>query len=65
MHAADVVQAVGHFLVVPRIANMMEQSDAFACLVAAMIHDFRHPGVSNAFLIKTSVSCGRNHLAGS
>jgi len=54
IHAADVVQAVGHFLMVPRLANLMDHWDAFAVLTAAIIHDFRHPGVNNTFLIKTS-----------
>lgn len=53
LHAADVVQAVGHFLTVPRLGHIMDQLDAFSVLVSAIIHDFRHPGVSNSFLVKT------------
>jgi len=54
LHAADVVQAVGHFLTVPRLGYIMDQLDAFVVLVAAIIHDYRHPGVNNNFLVKTS-----------
>jgi len=54
VHAADVVQAVGHFLMVPRVAHCLDRYNAFSIIVAAMIHDFRHPGVNNMFLIKTS-----------
>lgn len=53
LHAADVVQAVGHFLTVPRLGHIMDQLDAFSVLVSAIIHDFRHPGVNNNFLVKT------------
>jgi hypothetical protein len=54
LHAADVVQAVGHFLTVPRLSNILDGLDAYSVLVSAIIHDFRHPGVSNNFLVKTS-----------
>lgn len=54
LHAADVVQAVGHFLTVPRLSHIMDQLDLFYLAIAAIIHDFRHPGVSNDFLVKTS-----------
>ena len=30
------------------------QKDAFAMLTASIIHDYRHPGVNNGFLMKTS-----------
>jgi hypothetical protein len=53
LHAADVVQAVGAFLVVPRLSSTLSQVDALCVLLAAMIHDFKHPGVSNNYLIKT------------
>jgi hypothetical protein len=54
LHAADVVQAVGHFLTVPRLSHILDCLDAYSVLVSAIIHDFRHPGVSNNFLVKTS-----------
>ena len=54
LHAADVVQAVGAFLVVPRLSSTLSQTDALCVLLAAMIHDFRHPGLSNTFLVKTN-----------
>ena len=36
VHAADVVQAVGCFLVVPRLASMLSQLDALCLLLAAV-----------------------------
>jgi hypothetical protein len=53
LHAADVVQAVGSFLVVPRLSQILDPTDALCVLLAAVVHDFRHPGVSNAFLKTT------------
>ncbi|RYG43417.1 3',5'-cyclic nucleotide phosphodiesterase, partial [archaeon] len=53
VHAADVVQALGHFLVVPRLSNILDCWNAFAILLAGALHDFRHPGLSNAYLMKT------------
>jgi hypothetical protein len=54
VHAADVAQAVGHFLTVPRVGDILDQYDAFAVIIAAIIHDFRHPGVNNTYLVKNS-----------
>ena len=53
LHAAFVVQAVGHFMSVKPISSMLHDLDGLAVLLAAAVHDFRHPGVSNNFLITT------------
>jgi hypothetical protein len=56
-HAADVAQACGHLLVCEASRGgpaLLDQADAFALVLAAAIHDFRHPGVSNLYLHKTA-----------
>lgn len=53
VHAADVLQAVGHFMMVPQLADAIEDLDGLSLLLAAAVHDFRHPGVSSNFLIAT------------
>lgn len=53
VHAADVTQATAHFLMNPKVEAIVETEDAFAILLAAVVHDFRHPGVSSNFLIAT------------
>jgi calcium/calmodulin-dependent 3',5'-cyclic nucleotide phosphodiesterase len=52
-HAADVVQACSHFLSLEANKGKMSILDdihAFSLIVAAAVHDFRHPGCSNAYL---------------
>ncbi|KAJ3337594.1 High affinity cAMP-specific 3',5'-cyclic phosphodiesterase 7A [Gonapodya sp. JEL0774] len=53
-HAADVMQTMSFFLHVVGVSAVVTPEDCFAGLVAAIIHDFDHPGVNNAFLINTS-----------
>jgi len=53
-HAADVVQATHQFLLSPRVNGVLTDFNATACLIAAAAHDYRHPGVNNTFLVKTS-----------
>uniref|UniRef100_A0A7S1C4N6 PDEase domain-containing protein n=1 Tax=Bicosoecida sp. CB-2014 TaxID=1486930 RepID=A0A7S1C4N6_9STRA len=53
VHAADVTQAAGHFLTVSKVEDSVGTDEAFALLLAAVVHDFRHPGVSSNFLIAT------------
>ena len=50
-HAADVVQATLMFLVSPKVSPVITEVEALSLILAACMHDFRHPGVSNAFLI--------------
>ncbi|EQC29915.1 hypothetical protein SDRG_12459 [Saprolegnia diclina VS20] len=54
-HAADVVSSVNYLissLSDGYIRNLLTEHEFFAALVAAAIHDFRHPGRSNNFIIK-------------
>jgi hypothetical protein len=53
MHAADVVQCVNHILTHRLVHEALTPLDRLGVLVAAAVHDFRHPGVNNAFLIAT------------
>lgn len=55
-HAADVASAVNYLisnLDHGRIENLLTTQEFFAALLAAAIHDFRHPGKSNLFMVKT------------
>jgi hypothetical protein len=56
LHAADVVQATGHFLSQGRCDLRLKPWEEFGLLLAAMVHDVEHPGLNNSFLVKTSDS---------
>ncbi|XP_031726182.1 cAMP-specific 3',5'-cyclic phosphodiesterase 7B [Anarrhichthys ocellatus] len=58
VHAADVTQAMYCYLKEPKLAEQLNPLDVFLGLTAAAAHDVDHPGVNQAFLIKT-----RHHLA--
>ena len=53
IHAADVVQCFHYFLTHRQFRDSLTPLDRFVGLVAAAIHDYRHPGRNNAFLIAT------------
>lgn len=55
-HAADVMHAVFFFLETLELGQVLSGEDRFAAIVAAVIHDYDHPGQTNAFLINTSNS---------
>lgn len=52
LHAADVMQVSHIFLKVGKLAEIakLEAIHIFSFLLAAMIHDFKHPGVTNSFI---------------
>ena len=52
VHAADVMFTL-NFLGRPLFREMVGPLDKFGALLAALAHDFAHPGVSNAFLMTT------------
>lgn len=56
LHAADVVQAAAYCLATPRCQHVFRPLDRLAVVLAAAVHDFRHPGVSNQFLVRTQDS---------
>jgi hypothetical protein len=53
MHAADVTNSFGYLLSKCRLIEFVGAKGVFAGLVAAIIHDFRHPGYTNQFMINS------------
>jgi len=53
VHAADVLQTTAHFCTTGPIQKRLRVIHGFAIFVAAMGHDYRHPGVTNAYLINS------------
>lgn len=66
IHAADVAQTLSYFMVncLKGCINqktslwilddtVLTDTELFAGIVAALIHDFDHPGVNNTFLVRT------------
>ena len=54
VHAADVLQTCHAILTNTNLRDCMSLEETFALLLAAVIHDYKHPGVNNQFLINTS-----------
>ncbi len=56
LHAADVLQTCSIFLKWGKIADSLKLNDLDICalLISAIIHDFKHPGVTNLFLINSA-----------
>jgi len=52
-HAADVLNGCHHFVKALDFDKVLTKNQMVSLLIAAAIHDFEHPGLSNAFLIKT------------
>jgi len=50
-HASDVLHCIYYFSTIPNIATCFKDLDYLGMYMAACIHDFDHPGVSNKFLI--------------
>ena len=53
VHAADVMFTTHFFLNAPLLRDMTGPLDKFAAVLAAALHDYAHPGLSNPFLIAT------------
>jgi hypothetical protein len=53
IHAADVLHSVNYFLGIRKLKSAIKPEHHFAALVAAIGHDYMHPGVTNAFLVAT------------
>mmetsp|Transcript_37703 Transcript_37703/g.119034 ORF Transcript_37703/g.119034 Transcript_37703/m.119034 type:complete len:262 (+) Transcript_37703:45-830(+) len=51
LHAADVLLGVHHLLQAGDLLSWMEDVEVLGLLVAAVILDYGHPGVSNQFLV--------------
>jgi len=54
IHAADVVHSCINLMETKYIKEALDHDHLFALVFAAAVHDFRHPGVSNDFLVKTN-----------
>lgn len=54
IHAADVLQNIAVMLRTDTLAEQLSPLEKFAALLAAALHDFRHPGTNNAFLCNSN-----------
>ena len=52
-HAADVTHGTTYFLLQPKIQHHFSDLDKYCLILAAAMHDFEHPGYSNAFLVNS------------
>ena len=53
-HAADVLHNMYCLIKAHPLSEILTPLEKLACLYAAIIHDFDHPGVNNALMISTS-----------
>ncbi|GMH49282.1 hypothetical protein TrLO_g9496 [Triparma laevis f. longispina] len=53
LHGTDVMQTVGCLIKNDFINNKLGSLEKLTALVAALMHDFRHKGVNNAFLVNS------------
>jgi calcium/calmodulin-dependent 3',5'-cyclic nucleotide phosphodiesterase len=60
-HAADVLQTVCCVLQTQIIANRLSELDKLTLIVAAVMHDYRHKGVTNKYLIQVKDDIAYDH----
>ena len=53
MHATDVVQSAHYMVQVAGLSNKLSELEVFSLMLASLIHDYKHPGLNNNFLVKT------------
>jgi len=55
VHVSDVVSSISYILNAGGLAEVLSLSalEIFSSIIAACVHDFEHPGVTNDYLIKT------------
>eukprot|EP00899_Mesostigma_viride_P023080 jgi/Mesvir1/3957/Mv09991-RA.1 len=53
IHLADVTNNLFHIITCSGVKPYLQNIDILACVTAALMHDFKHPGRNNDFLIKT------------
>eukprot|EP00899_Mesostigma_viride_P019341 jgi/Mesvir1/27408/Mv07207-RA.3 len=53
-HIADVTNGLLHLLKHSGLAKYLTRLDVLAVVTAALLHDFRHPGLNNDFVVKSS-----------
>ncbi|OMJ79803.1 hypothetical protein SteCoe_20107 [Stentor coeruleus] len=56
LHAADVMQACHTFLLTTKLVEISEMTPLHitALLLSALVHDYKHPGVTNSYLYMTN-----------
>ncbi|XP_071852211.1 3',5'-cyclic-AMP phosphodiesterase 4C-like isoform X5 [Apostichopus japonicus] len=54
VHAADVTHSTHFLLCAPALESVFTDLEILAALFAACIHDVRHPGLNNQFLVNTN-----------
>ena len=60
-HACDVLQTTFRLVNVTKLDDIFSDLECFSMLIAAVGHDVGHPGVNNAFLIKTRHDLAMTH----
>eukprot|EP00899_Mesostigma_viride_P009382 jgi/Mesvir1/18445/Mv14303-RA.6 len=53
-HIADVANSLYHLIKFSGLAAYLSQLDILAAITAALVHDFRHPGLNNDFVVKAA-----------
>eukprot|EP00899_Mesostigma_viride_P009844 jgi/Mesvir1/18861/Mv10515-RA.1 len=53
-HIADVTNSLFHLLKASGVGAYLTRLDMLAVITAALVHDFRHPGLNNDFVVKSS-----------
>jgi len=53
LHGADAAHGMTFFMMQPKVTAHLSKVDLYACILAAAMHDFEHPGVNNAFLVNS------------
>ena len=56
IHAADVMLSCHHFVTITGVAQRLTKLQLLALFLGAIIHDFNHPGTSNAHEVKVNLS---------
>eukprot|EP00002_Diphylleia_rotans_P009073 TRINITY_DN1908_c0_g1_i4.p1 TRINITY_DN1908_c0_g1~~TRINITY_DN1908_c0_g1_i4.p1 ORF type:complete len:871 (+),score=139.30 TRINITY_DN1908_c0_g1_i4:274-2886(+) len=51
VHAGDVLQSYNSLICAGGLGQFVEPYEVFSCLLATIIHDYKHPGVNNNFLM--------------
>lgn len=52
IHAVDVTHRLNYFILTGNLMKYISDLDIMAALLASVIHDYQHPGVSNKFLVE-------------
>eukprot|EP00899_Mesostigma_viride_P002491 jgi/Mesvir1/12242/Mv00460-RA.2 len=53
-HIADVTNSLFHLLKSSGVGAYLTRLDMLAVITAALVHDFRHPGLNNDFVVRSS-----------